>query len=98
MGCVQCHCDLWDEARLAGEEQREVTPGEVGIQIERQLNSGLSMADQSRTHATCHDGQSTHEVKPIIGDELDLPLRLATPEVCCYGASISFLIRNSGRL
>ena len=85
VGCVQCHRDLWDEARLAGEEAQEAKLGEVVLQIESYMNSvhaRPSMADQSRTNATCYDCHDAHYVKPINGDELDRPLRQATPEVC----------------
>jgi uncharacterized CHY-type Zn-finger protein len=85
VGCVQCHRDLWDEARLAGEEGHEAKLGEVVLQIESYMNSvhaRPSMADQRRTNATCYDCHDAHYIKPINGDELDRPLRLATPEVC----------------
>jgi thiosulfate reductase cytochrome b subunit/nitrate/TMAO reductase-like tetraheme cytochrome c subunit len=85
VGCVECHRDLWDEARLNGQEAQAAKLGTVVDHIESYMNSvhaRPNRADQSRTNATCYDCHDAHYVMPINGDELDRPMRLATPEIC----------------
>jgi thiosulfate reductase cytochrome b subunit/nitrate/TMAO reductase-like tetraheme cytochrome c subunit len=85
VGCVQCHRALWDEGRLNGTLDEDSRLGKVVEQIESYMNSihaRPSLADQGRTNATCYNCHDAHYVMPINGEELDRPMRLATPEIC----------------
>jgi len=85
VGCIQCHRNLWDEARMSGTIEEHARLGEVNAQIESYLNSvhaRPSMADQSRTNATCYDCHDAHYILPIDHTNPDRPMRLATPAIC----------------
>jgi len=85
VGCVQCHRNLWDQARLEGTTEENARLGEVVAQIESYMNSihaRPSMADQGHTNATCYNCHDAHYITPINGEELDRPMRLATPQIC----------------
>ena len=84
VGCVQCHTKLWEEAQETGTTAETVRLGSVVEQIESYMHSvhaRPSMADQSRTNATCYDCHDAHYVEPIDAG-LDSATRLNTPEVC----------------
>jgi thiosulfate reductase cytochrome b subunit len=85
VGCVQCHRALWDEGRLDGTLAADSRLGRVVEHIESYMNSihaRPSMVDQGHTNATCYDCHDAHYVMPINGDEIDRPMRLATPQIC----------------
>ncbi len=84
VGCVQCHTELWEEAQQSGTTEENARLGEVVQQIESYMGSihaRPSMADQSRTNATCYNCHDAHYIAPIdshVGSES----RLKTPDVC----------------
>jgi thiosulfate reductase cytochrome b subunit len=85
VGCIQCHRNLWDEARLSGSSGAHARLGKVVDQIESYLSSvhaRPSMADQSRTNATCYDCHDAHYIAPIDSSIPERPTRLAAPETC----------------
>jgi cytochrome b subunit of formate dehydrogenase len=90
VGCVQCHQSLWDNAVEEGTTDDNARLGEVIQQVENYMGSihaRPSMADQSRTNATCYDCHDAHYIKPIDSD-IGSQSRLETPEVCskCHAA------------
>jgi hypothetical protein len=84
VGCVRCHTELWYEAQRSGTKEENARLGEVVQQIESYMGSihaRPSMADQSRTNATCYNCHDAHYIEPIdnhVGSES----RLKTPDVC----------------
>jgi len=89
VGCVQCHTELWDEAQQSGTMQENARLGEVVQQIESYMGSihaRPSMADQSRTNATCYNCHDAHYIEPIKG-EIGAESRLGIPDTCgqCHG-------------
>ncbi len=68
VGCVQCHQDLWKTAQEKGTTAETPLLGVVIKQIESYMGSihaRPSMADQSRTNATCYDCHNGHYITPI---------------------------------
>ncbi|MGD2130802.1 MAG: hypothetical protein PVJ33_15240 [Lysobacterales bacterium] len=68
VGCVQCHRNLWDKAVATGTTKEHAVLGKVVEQIDNYMGSvhaRPSLADQSRTNATCYDCHDAHYVQPI---------------------------------
>ena len=89
VGCVQCHTDLWNEAQQSGTTEENARLGEVVEQIESYMGSihaRPSMADQSRTNATCYNCHDAHYIEPITG-QVGASSRLGIPDTCgqCHG-------------
>ena len=85
VGCVECHRNLWDEAKLGGTTEEHSRLGKVVEQIESYMGSihaRPSMADQGRTNATCYNCHDAHYISPIDGDKPDRVTRMGVPEVC----------------
>jgi thiosulfate reductase cytochrome b subunit len=86
VGCVQCHTALWQAAVEDGSTEDNARLGEVVEQIENYMGSihaRPSMADQSRTNATCYDCHDAHYVMPI-DSQVGSVSRLNTPDTCGY--------------
>ena len=84
VGCVQCHTELWDEAQQSGTTQEHARLGEVVQQIESYMGSihaRPSVADQSRTNATCYDCHDAHYIEPI-DSHRGAKARLNIPDTC----------------
>ena len=84
VGCVECHRNLWDMARRRGETDKFARLGVVVQQIESYMHSvhaRPSMADQSRTNATCYDCHNAHYITPI-DSSVGAMGRLRIPEIC----------------
>ena len=89
VGCVQCHTELWYEAQRSGTTEENARLGEVVQQIESYMGSihaRPSMADQSRTNATCYNCHDAHYIEPIEG-RIGTESRLGIPDTCgqCHG-------------
>jgi len=84
VGCVKCHMDLWEEAKLAEDKGEGSRLGDVVEQIESYMGSvhaRPNIDDQSRTNATCYDCHDAHYITPI--DNVTNPeSRLKIPYIC----------------
>jgi hypothetical protein len=84
VGCVQCHTELWAEAERSGTTEEHARLGVVVQQIESYMGSihaRPSLADQSRTNATCYNCHDAHYIEPI-DSSVGSKSRLNIPEVC----------------
>ncbi len=84
VGCVQCHTELWDEAQQAGTTDENARLGVVVEQIDSYMGSihaRPSIADQSRTNATCYNCHDAHYIAPI-DSHVGANGRLQIPETC----------------
>jgi len=84
VGCVQCHMELWEEAQASGTTQENARLGVVVEQIESYMGSihaRPSMADQSRTNATCYNCHDAHYVEPI-DSSVGAEGREKIPQIC----------------
>jgi cytochrome b subunit of formate dehydrogenase len=84
VGCVQCHTELWDEAQAAGTTEENSRLGEVVQQIDSYMGSihaRPSIADQSRTNATCYNCHDAHYIEPI-DSSVGAAGRARVPETC----------------
>ncbi len=84
VSCVQCHEALWETAKKENSTQEHARLGVVVDQIERYMKSihaRPSMADQSRTNATCYNCHDAHYVYPK-DSEGRKEWRLNLPNTC----------------
>jgi len=84
VGCIQCHRSLWDTARQQNKTEEFARLGVVVQKIESYMHSvhaRPSMADQSRTNATCYDCHNAHYVTPI-DSSIGAEGRLKIPQTC----------------
>jgi len=68
VGCVKCHQELWKKAQEEGTTDKTPLLGVVIEQINSYMGSihaRPSMADQSRTNATCYNCHDAHYITPI---------------------------------
>jgi hypothetical protein len=89
VGCVSCHQGLWKQAQADGTTQDNARLGVVVKQIESYMGSihaRPSIADQSRTNATCYHCHDAHSIMPI-DSHVGAEGRLKIPGVCgqCHG-------------
>ncbi len=84
VSCVQCHESLWDKAQKENKTKENAKLGVVVQMIERYMHSihaRPSMADQSRTNATCYNCHDAHYVYPK-GTAERAEWRLNIPNAC----------------
>jgi len=84
VGCVQCHTELWQQAQADGTTQENARLGDVVQQIQSYMGSvhaQPSMADQSRTNATCYDCHDAHYIEPI-DSSVGAKGREKIPQIC----------------
>ena len=84
VGCVQCHQDLWKEAQESGTTDETPLLGVVIEQIESYMGSihaRPSIADQSRTNATCYNCHDAHYIT-LIDSHVGANGRLEIPKTC----------------
>ncbi len=83
VSCIQCHKEEWEKQQ--GEEHPRYDRLDVVMQqIDGYMDSvhaRPSIADQSRTNATCHDCHDPHNIGTL-GSEARADHRLKNPEVC----------------
>ena len=73
VGCVRCHRSKWEAAQKADKVREFARLGDVVRQIESYMESihaQPSIADQSRTNASCYDCHNAHYIKGL-GDDAD---------------------------
>lgn len=83
VSCVQCHQKNWDEQK-DNPDPKHKRLGVVMKQIDSYMHSvhaRPSLADQSKTNATCHDCHDAHNIGTL-GSEARADHRLKNPEVC----------------
>jgi predicted CXXCH cytochrome family protein len=84
VSCVECHEALWDKAQKEGKTQEFAKLGVVVQMINRYMNSihaRPSMADQSRTNATCYNCHEPHSIFPRGTPERN-EWRMNLPNIC----------------
>jgi hypothetical protein len=84
VGCVQCHIELWEQALTDGTTEENARLGEVVQQIHSYMGSihaQPSMADQSRTNATCYNCHDAHYIEPI-DSAVGAEGREKIPQIC----------------
>jgi hypothetical protein len=100
VGCVQCHTELWAEAQQSGTTEEHARLGVVVRQIESYMGSvhaRPSLADQSRTNATCYDCHDAHYIEPI-DSSVGSKSRLTSPKSAgsAMQAGMNILLRCTG--
>jgi predicted CXXCH cytochrome family protein len=98
VGCVQCHTELWEQAQADGTAEENARLGDVVEQIHSYMGSihaQPSMADQSRTNATCYDCHDAHYVEPI-DSSVGAAGREKIPQICgqCHKAQMKLYERS----
>jgi cytochrome b subunit of formate dehydrogenase len=84
VGCVQCHQNMWKKAQEEGKTKEFERLGVVVERIEsymKSVHARPSMADQSRTNATCYNCHNAHYIFPKDSAER-VEARLKLPDVC----------------
>ncbi len=84
VGCVECHERLWEKAKEEGTMDQTPLLGVVIKQINSYMGSihaRPSMADQSRTNATCYDCHDAHYITPI-DSKVGAKGREEIPQIC----------------
>ncbi|MBT7308807.1 MAG: cytochrome C [Gammaproteobacteria bacterium] len=83
VSCVQCHQEQWEKQQ--GESDPKYQRLDVVMQqIDSYMHSvhaRPSLADQSKTNATCHDCHDPHTIGTL-GSEARADHRLRIPEIC----------------
>jgi len=92
VSCVECHQDLWNEAKIDGNKAQETKLGMVVGKIDqymKSLHARPSMEDQSQTNATCYNCHDPHYVYPV-GSPIRAQWLLNIPNVCgkCHTAEL----------
>ncbi len=91
VSCVECHQDLWNEAKIEGKTQET----KLGMVVQRigqymkSLHARPSLEDQSQTNATCYNCHDPHYVYPV-GSPIRAQWLLNIPNVCgkCHTAEL----------
>ena len=83
VSCIQCHQEQWEKQQ--GQDNPEYQRLDVVMQqIDSYMSSvhaRPSMADQSKTNATCHNCHDPHNIGTL-GSEARADHRMKNPEVC----------------
>jgi thiosulfate reductase cytochrome b subunit len=84
VSCVQCHQQLWEDAKKENKTKESAKLGVVVDKIEhymRSIHARPNIEDQSRTNATCYNCHDAHYVYPK-GSAIRAEWRLNIPNVC----------------
>jgi predicted CXXCH cytochrome family protein len=84
VSCVACHENLWAKAKVEGKTEEFKRLGVVIEQIKgymKSIHARPSLADQSRTNATCYNCHDAHAVFPKGSPEWQ-KWRMTVPDIC----------------
>jgi len=84
VSCVACHENLWAKAKVEGKTEKFKRLGVVIEQIKgymKSIHARPSLADQSRTNATCYNCHDAHAVFPKGSPEWE-KWRMTVPDIC----------------